>query len=105
MHQEESRLRKIETKWQSRWSSSGAFKARADPSRPKYFVNVPYPYMNGYLHIGFGVTFLHADIMARFKRMQGSNVLFPQSFHCTGMPVLAAANLVKEGNAAQIKIL
>ena len=105
MHQEESRLRKIETKWQSRWSSSGAFKARANPSRPKYFVNVPYPYMNGYLHIGFGVTFLHADIMARFKRMQGSNVLFPQSFHCTGMPVLAAANLVKEGNAAQIKIL
>ncbi len=99
------RLRQIEEKWQARWTASELFKARADPSRPKYFVNVPYPYMNGYLHIGFGVTFLHADIMARFKRMRGHNVLFPQAFHCTGMPVLAAANLVAEGNPAQIKIL
>jgi len=99
------RLKQIEEKWQARWTSAEIFKARADPSRPKYFVNVPYPYMNGYLHIGFGVTFLHADIMARFKRMQGHNVLFPQAFHCTGMPVLAAANLVAEGNPAQIKIL
>ncbi len=105
MTEEGEQLKKIERTWQERWTSENVFNVKADPSRPKYFLNVPYPYMNGYLHIGFGVTFLHADIMARFKRMQGFNVLFPQAFHCTGMPVLAAANLVKEGNSAQIKIL
>jgi len=105
MPAEGERLRKIEAKWRKRWAEAGVFTARADPSRPKYFVNVPYPYMNGYLHLGFGVTFLHADVMARYKRMRGHNVLFVQAFHCTGMPVLAAANLVKEGNPAQIKIL
>lgn len=105
MTSEGTRMRKIEAKWQARWKAAGLFMARADPSRSKYFLNVPYPYMNGYLHIGFGVTFLHADIVARYKRMQGYNVLFAQAFHCTGMPVLAAANLVKEGNPAQIKIL
>ena len=105
MRSGQSQFGELEAKWRARWSASEVFKARYDPGRPKYFVTVPYPYMNGYLHIGFGVTFLHADIMARFKRMRGHNVLFPQAFHTTGMPVLAAANLVKEGNEAQIKIL
>jgi len=105
MQSKTSKLKEIEAKWQKKWATDKIFETRADPNRPKYFLNVPYPYMNGYLHIGFGVTFLHADIMARYKRMRGFNVLFPQAFHCTGMPVLAAANLVKEGNPAQIKIL
>lgn len=74
-------------------------------SRPKYFVNVPYPYMNSLQHVGFGVTFLHADVMARYKRMRGHNVLFPQAFHCTGLPILGAADRIKDGEETQIRIL
>ncbi len=95
----------VEGRWQRRWEDAQVFRATADESRPKYFVNVPYPYMNSLQHVGFGVTFLHADIVARYKRMKGYNVLFPQAFHCTGLPILGAAVRVKEGEEIQLEIL
>ncbi|MEE8182566.1 MAG: leucine--tRNA ligase, partial [Thermoplasmata archaeon] len=84
---------------------SGAFEADAREGQPKFFLNVPYPYMNGYLHLGFGVTFLHAEILARHMRMKGYNVLMPQAFHCTGMPIVAAANRISEGEEMQFGIM
>lgn len=95
----------LESKWQSRWEESGAFEVEAEEGRPKFFLNVPYPYMNGYLHLGFGVTFLHAEILARHLRMRGYNVLMPQAFHCTGIPIVAAANRIAEGEEQQMDIL
>lgn len=94
----------IESKWQKRWEDARIFEAHPSDD-PSFFVNVPYPYMNGHFHIGRAFTFLRADVIARFKRMEGFNVLFPFAFHCTGTPLVAAAQRVKEGEQQQIEIL
>ena len=61
--------------------------------------------MSGYQHLGFGVSFLRAEFQSRFRRMRGYNVLHPQAFHCTGLPILGAAKRVAEGEPGQIRIL
>ncbi len=93
-----------EIKWQKRWEDAHIFEAEPG-DEPTFFVNVPYPYMTGIFNLGRSFTFLRADVIARFKRMEGYNVLFPFSFHCTGTPQVAAAQRVKEGEQQQIKIL
>jgi leucyl-tRNA synthetase len=98
-------LRAIEGRWQKEWARAGTFVARASPSRPKWFANVPYPYVNGYQHLGFGTSFLRAEFQSRYRRMLGYNVLHPQGFHCTGLPILGAAKRVKQRERAQIGIL
>ncbi len=79
--------------------------ARADPGRPKWYSTVPYPYMNGYQHLGFGTSFLRAEFQSRFRRMLGYNVLHPQAFHCTGLPILGAAKRIAEKEPKQWEIL
>jgi leucyl-tRNA synthetase len=91
----------VEEKWMMKWAEDKAFEARADENRPKYYANSPYPYVNGFLHIGQGITYLHPDIMSRYKRMKGFNVLWPFAFHCTGMPIVAAAKRIAEGEPRQ----
>jgi len=66
-----------------------------DSTKPKYFVTFPYPYMNGRLHLGHAFTITKAEFTSRFKKLKGYNVLFPFAFHCTGMPIQAAANKLK----------
>jgi leucyl-tRNA synthetase len=61
--------------------------------------------MSGYQHMGFGVSFLRAEFQSRFRRMRGYNVLHPQAFHCTGLPILGAAKRVAEREPGQLKIL
>lgn len=61
--------------------------------------------MSGYQHLGFGVSFLRAEFQSRFRRMRGYNVLHPQAFHCTGLPILGAARRVAEGEPTQLRIL
>ncbi len=95
----------IEEKWQRRWEDARIFEADPDPSRPKVFVTFPYPYLNGPLHLGHAYTCTKVDIYARFKRMQGYNVLFPQGWHATGEPIQGVAERVKLGDKVQIKIL
>jgi leucyl-tRNA synthetase len=94
----------METKWQKRWEDAGVFEA-VPSEKPTFFVNVPYPYMNGFFHLGRSFTFLRADVIARFKRMEGYNTLFPFAFHCTGTPIVAAAQRVAEKEEKQIQIL
>jgi leucyl-tRNA synthetase len=60
-------------------------------------LTAPYPYTSGPLHIGHGRTYTIADIIARFKRLQGYNVLFPMAFHVTGTPILAIADSIARG--------
>ncbi len=90
-------FKKIEEKWQKAWEENRVFEPEIGDKR-KFFVTVPYPYMSGSLHIGHGRTFTMGDIIARFKRLQGYNVLFPMAFHVTGTPVLAIADAIKNGD-------
>lgn len=98
-------LSRLEAKWQARWDAARVFEAEPQEGRPKYFVNAAYPYMNGLLHIGHAITYIHAELMARYQRMRGRNVLFPFGFHCTGMPIVAAANRIRDGEPKQRAIL
>jgi leucyl-tRNA synthetase len=92
------RMRSIERKWQERWEKSKIFEADPDGNIKKFYLTVAYPYPNSPQHIGHGRTYGLTDAYARFKRMQGYNVLFPMAFHYTGTPILAMAKRLKEGD-------
>lgn len=94
----------LELKWEKRWADEKVFEA--DPSKnAKIFATFPYPYVNGPAHFGHAFTFARVDSFARFKRMQGFNVLFPQGFHATGEPIAGVAERIKKGDQQQIKML
>ena len=97
------RLKEIDRRWAERWSRERLFEADPD-SREKVFVTFPFPYMNGPLHLGHAFTSTRVDVYARFKRMQGYNVLFPWAWHLTGEPIAGAAERVKRGDEAQLRI-
>jgi len=60
--------------------------------QPKFMCTFPYPYMNGRLHLGHAFTLTKAEFVCRYHRMTGKRVLYPFSFHCTGMPIKACAD-------------
>lgn len=91
----------IEQKWQKQWQEAKLFEANPD-KRKKFFVTFPYPYVNGAPHIGHAYSFLRTDAFARFKRMQGKNVLWTQGFHATGEPILGTIERLKKGDENQI---
>ncbi len=97
-------FKSVEKKWQKKWADSKIFEANPD-KRKKFFLNFPYPYINGYLHLGHSFSITRLDVFARFKRMNGYNVLFPQGWHCTGTPVAAAAKRIREKEPKQLKIM
>lgn len=90
-------LRSVEAKWQSKWKEKKIFEPRIEPDKPKYFITVPYPYTNAPLHIGHGRTYTIGDIIARYKRLRGYNVLFPMAFHITGTPIIAISERISRG--------
>lgn len=98
-------FRKIEEKWQKRWEKAKLFESDPDPKKKKFFVNNVIPYTNGEPHIGAGFTYLRGDTFARFKRMQGFNVLYPQGFHATGEPILGIVERLRDGDKDQIEAL
>ncbi|KAH3759269.1 leucine--tRNA ligase [Pelomyxa schiedti] len=75
-------------------SSTGGTDAASLP--PKFFANFPYPYMNGLLHLGHTFTVTKAEFAVRYQKLKGKNALFPFGFHCTGMPIMACANKLRE---------
>ncbi|CAM8989579.1 unnamed protein product [Rhodiola kirilowii] len=90
------RLLEIEstvTKW---WEEEDVFRAESLENAPepgeKFFGNFPYPYMNGYLHLGHAFSVSKLEFAAAYHRLRGANVLFPFGFHCTGMPIKASAD-------------
>jgi len=99
-----SEFAKIEKKWQRRWAKDKIFEADPDPKRKKFFLTVPYPYVNGALHIGHGRTYTIGDLIARYKRMQGFNVLFPMASHMTGTPVQGMVDRVHSGDQEAIEM-
>jgi leucyl-tRNA synthetase len=88
----------VEAKWQKKWYEGKAFEPRIDPKRQKFFFTIPYPYVTGNLHVGHGRTYSNGDVIARYKRMKGLNVLWPMAFHITGTPVLAISARIREGD-------
>jgi len=98
-------MKQIEEKWQRKWEAARVFEADPDPEREKMLVTFPYPYMNGPLHVGHTFTAARVDAYARFKRMQGYNVLWPWAWHWTGQPLLGASERVAKGDEAYIRVL
>ncbi|MDP3027308.1 MAG: class I tRNA ligase family protein, partial [Nanoarchaeota archaeon] len=105
MEPTEINLKSIENKWQKKWQESKIFEPEPIKNKPKFFCTFPYPYVNGYSHLGHLYTIAKMDVFARYKRMKGYNVLFPQAWHCTGSPIVSAAQRVKENEPKQVKIL
>ncbi len=94
----------IEKKWQTEWKNNHVFESKIDNNRPKFFVTVPWPYTNGSLHVGHGRTYTLGDIIARYKRLEGYNVLFPMGFHESGTPILAFSERLRENDPDTIKL-
>jgi leucyl-tRNA synthetase len=85
----------LEKKWQAKWDADKLYRSVMDETRPKHYALTMLPYPSGDLHIGHWYAMTPSDARARFKRMQGFNVLFPMGFDAFGLPAENAA--IKEG--------
>ncbi|KXB05488.1 hypothetical protein AKJ49_00670 [candidate division MSBL1 archaeon SCGC-AAA382A03] len=97
--------KQIDKKWQKAWRENEVFESDPEEEEPKFFLTVAYPYVSGPMHVGHGRTYTVPDTIARYKRMQGYNVLFPMAFHYTGTPLVGASRRVENRDKEFLDIL
>ncbi|MDD1655982.1 MAG: class I tRNA ligase family protein, partial [Methanomicrobiales archaeon] len=88
-------LAALEQRFSARWGKE----FEADPAaQEKCYLNVAFPYPSGAMHVGHGRTYTVPDVIARFFRMQGRQVLFPMGFHVTGTPVIGISRRIAKND-------
>ncbi len=94
----------MERKWQERWFSNKIYEARKEKGK-KFFIHFAYPGISGYLHVGHMRGFTYADVIARYMRMNGYDVIFPAGFHATGLPAVSLAKKVARNDENMLRYL
>jgi leucyl-tRNA synthetase len=90
----EYNFKKIESKWQKKWEETKIFEAERDDKRKKFFMIFAYPGISGYQHVGHMRGYSYTDIICRYKRMNGFNVMYPVGTHASGNQAIAFAKKV-----------
>ncbi len=86
--------------WLKVWNDRHVFEPDPVSGKKKVFVTVPFPYMNAPVHVGTAFTAARVEFYARFRRLQGYNVLFPWAWHWTGKTIVGMSQRLKQGDPA-----
>ena len=95
-----SRMSSREKYWLKVWNERHVFEPDPVAGKKKVFVTVPFPYMNAAVHVGTAFTAARVEFYARFKRLQGYNVLFPWAWHWTGKTIVGMSQRLRQGDPA-----